>query len=200
MLYSCFRFLLQVFGADDRLVGIPADRVRDARQAMQGATNQFRNNLIGALAHMANASNIAGQNVSRSAAVMIRGIITDTFQLTGVLAYMPRLIFLDGPTQFIETLRLIRSNQVRLPNDIDSSIDTLLVFAGQFRESGIPNNFLPFINFFPNLFNGVGNFLTTLIDSVFVFIAPGTPNIGSTFAPVGAPSYTTTPPPAAPRP
>lgn len=105
---------------------------------MEGATNQLQSNLIGALGAMANASQIAGQNVSRSAALMIRGLVTNTFQVGGVVAYLPRLIFLDGPTQFIETLRLIRSNQVRLPNDIDSSIDTLLTFAGQFRDSGIP--------------------------------------------------------------
>ncbi|ODN00264.1 hypothetical protein Ocin01_06422 [Orchesella cincta] len=155
-----------------QVMEIPADRVRDARQAMEGATNQLNNNLVGALSAMANASAIAGQNVSRSAALMIRGLVTNSFQLGGVVAYMPRLIFLDGPTQFIETLRLIRSNQVRLPNDLDSSIDTLLTFAGQFRDSGIPQNFEPFINFFPNIFAGVGDFLTTLIDSVFVFIAP----------------------------
>ncbi|CAL8079243.1 unnamed protein product [Orchesella dallaii] len=155
-----------------QVMEIPAERVRDARQAMEGATNQLQNNLVNALSAMANASAIAGQNVSRSAALMIRGLVTNTFQLGGVVAYMPRLIFLDGPTQFIETLRLIRSNQVRLPNDLDSSIDTLLTFAGQFRDSGIPQNFEPFINFFPNIFAGVGDFLTTLIDSVFVFIAP----------------------------
>lgn len=103
---------------------------------------------------------------------MIRGLVTNTFSLGGVVAYMPRLIFLDGPTQFIETLRLIRSNQIRLPNDVDSAIDTLLVFAGQVRDSGVGENFSPLITFFPNIFVGVGDFLTTLIDSVFNFIAP----------------------------
>jgi len=143
-----------------------------AREALAGATNTLQNNLIGALTSLANASAIAGTNVSRAAAVLVRGLVTNTFSLGGVVAYMPRLIFLDGPTQFIETLRLIRSNQVRLPNDMNSAIDTLLVFAGQVRDSGVGNNFSPLVTFFPNVFVGVGDFLTTFIDSVFTFIAP----------------------------
>lgn len=153
-------------------VQIGEKNVRDARQALEGATTTLQNNLINALTSMANASAIAGQNVSRAAAIMIRGLVTNTFSLGGVVAYMPRLIFLDGPTQFIETLRLIRSNQVRIPNDMNSAIDTLLVFAGQVRDSGVGENFSPLVTFFPNIFAGVGDFLTTFIDSVFTFIAP----------------------------
>lgn len=163
---------------NENLTGLPDDSVRDARQALQGATNQLQNNLINVLSHIANSSHIAGVNVSRSAAFMIRSIISNTFSLTGVVAYMPRLIFLDGPTQFIETLRLVRTNQIRLPNDVDSAIDTLLTFAGQFRDSGIPQNFAPAINFFPNIFAGVGDFMSSLIDSVFVFIAPIPSRVG----------------------
>lgn len=110
--------------------------------------------------------------MSNAAALMIRGLVTNTFSLGNVVAYMPRLIFLDGPTQFIETLRLIRSNQIRLPTDMSSAIDTLLVFAGQVRDSGVGENFSPLVTYFPNIFAGVGDFLTTLIDSVFTFIAP----------------------------
>jgi hypothetical protein len=128
--------------------------------------------LINALGSLANASAVAGTNVSRAAATMIRGLVTNSFSLGGVVAYMPRLIFMDGPSQFIETLRLIRTNQIRLPNDMNSAIDTLLVFAGQVRDSGITGNFAPLVTFFPNIFAGVGDFLTTLIDSVFTFIAP----------------------------
>jgi len=145
---------------------------RKARQALQGATSQLQNNLINALSSMANASAVAGQNVSRAAATMIRGLVTDTFSLAQVVAYMPRLLLLDGPTQFMETLRLIRSNQIRLPSDMDSAIDTLLVFAGQVRDSNIGENFTPLVTFFPNIATGLGGFLTTLVDSVFTFISP----------------------------
>lgn len=55
---------------------------------------------------------------------------------------------------------------------MSSAIDTLLVFAGQVRDSGVGENFSPLVTYFPNIFAGVGDFLTTLIDSVFTFIAP----------------------------
>jgi len=148
------------------------EKVRDARQALAGATTTLQNNLINSLSAMANATAVAGQNVSRAAATMIRGLVTNTFSLAGVVAYMPRLIFLDGPTQFVETLRLIRSNQIRVPSDMDSAIDTLIAFANQVRDSNVGSNFTPVITFFPNIMAGVGDFLTTLIDSVFTFIAP----------------------------
>ncbi len=132
----------------------------------------LQTNLITALTSLANASAVAGTNVSHAAATLIRGLVTNTFSLGSVVTYMPRLIFLDGPTQFIETLRLIRSNQIRVPSDMNGAIDTLLVFASQVRDSGIGENFSPLVTFFPNIFAGVGDFLTTLIDSVFSFIAP----------------------------
>ncbi|OXA52859.1 uncharacterized protein LOC110851576 [Folsomia candida] len=151
---------------------VQEEKVGLARQALEGATNTLQNNLISSLTTLANSSAIAGANVSNAAALMIRGLVTNTFSLGNVVAYMPRLIFLDGPTQFIETLRLIRSNQIRLPTDMSSAIDTLLVFAGQVRDSGVGENFSPLVTYFPNIFAGVGDFLTTLIDSVFTFIAP----------------------------
>jgi len=150
---------------------VEEQKVRDARQALEQASGQLSNNLITALTNMANASALAGTNVSRAAAVMVRGLLTDTFQLGGVVAYMPRLIFLDGPTQFIEVLRLIRSNQIRIPNDVDSAIDTLISFANQYRDSAIGDNFTPAFTFLPNLFRGVGDFMVTLLDSLFTFIA-----------------------------
>jgi hypothetical protein len=145
-------------------------KVRAARQAIEQATSTLQNNLINSLTRLANASAIAGQNVSRAAAVMLRKLTTNTVSLAGVVAYMPRLIFLDGPTQFIEVLRLVRSNQIRIPNDMDSAIDTLIAFANQTRDSGIGENFTPAFTFLPNLFNGVGDFFTTIIDSLFTFI------------------------------
>lgn len=156
-------------------------QIGQARQALEGATSTLQNNLVTALTSLANASAIAGSNVSHAAALLVRGLVSNTFSLGGVVAYMPRLIFLDGPTQFIETLRLIRSNQIRVPSDMNGAIDTLLVFAGQVRDSGVGNNFTPLVTFFPNIFVGVGDFLTTLIDSVFTFIAPsasGTVGVG----------------------
>jgi len=150
---------------------VEEQKVRDARQALEQASGQLSNNLITALTNMANASALAGTNVSRAANLMIRNLLTDTFQLGGVVAYMPRLIFLDGPTQFVEVLRLIRSNQIRIPNDVDSAIDTLISFANQYRDSNIGSNFNPAITFLPNLFRGVGDFMVTLLDSLFSFIA-----------------------------
>jgi len=150
----------------------PVDlQVGVARQALESASGQLSNNFIKALAGLANASAIAGANVSHAANVMMRGVVTNTVQLGGVLAYMPRLIFLDGPTQFVEVLRLIRSNQIRLPNDIDSAIDTLISFANQYRDSKIGENFNPAFTFLPNLFKGVGDFMVTFLDSLFVFFA-----------------------------
>jgi len=147
------------------------EKVRDARQSLEQASGQLQNNLVSALTSLANASSVAGTNVSNAAAIMIRGLLTDTFQLGGVVAYMPRLIFLDGPTQFVEVLRLIRSNQIRIPNDVDSAIDTLISFANQYRDSSIGDNFTPAFTFLPNLFRGVGDFMVTLLDSLFAFIA-----------------------------
>lgn len=118
-------------------------------------TEGVRNNFINILTRVANASEIAGSNVSRAAALLIRGVVREGFNLGSVATYLPRLIFLDGPNQFIETLRLIRSNQLRLPNDMDSAIDTLITFTGSIRDSGINNNFAPVVEFFPNIFTGV---------------------------------------------
>ncbi|CAG7732706.1 unnamed protein product [Allacma fusca] len=153
------------------LNNLEESKLRDARQALNQAQNQLQQNLVSALTNLANATAQAGTNVSRAANVLMRGMIQNSFSLAGVVGYMPRLILLDGPTQFVETLRLVRNNQIRLPNDVDSAIDTLIAFANQQRDSGIGNNFTPVVTFLPNLFTGVGDFLTTVIDSVFTVIA-----------------------------
>ncbi|CAG7728341.1 unnamed protein product [Allacma fusca] len=152
-------------------VALQEDKLRDAREAMDQAQNRLQQNLVSALSNLANATSQASANVSRAANTMIRGLVTNSFSLAGVMAYMPRLILLDGPNQFVETLRLIRTNQIRLPNDINSAIDTLIAFTNQQRESGIGNNFTPLVTFLPNLFSGFENFLVTFIDSVFNVVA-----------------------------
>jgi len=121
---------------------------------------------------MANATEIAGTNVSRAAAVLIRGIVHEGFSLGSVATYLPRLLFLDGPNQFMETLRLIRSNQIRVPQDVDGAIDTLMTFAGSVRDGSIPQNFAPVIEVFPNLFTGVEKFVQDLLYNVFSWLAP----------------------------
>jgi len=148
------------------------DRV--SRQSLSEApvTEGVRNNFISVLSRMANATEIAGTNVSRAAAVLIRGIVREGFHLGSVATYLPRLLFLDGPNQFLETLRLIRGNQLRLPQDMDGAIDTLMTFAGSVRDSGIPGNFSPVVEVFPNLFNGVERFVQDLLYNVFSWLAP----------------------------
>jgi hypothetical protein len=131
-----------------------------------------RNNFIGILTRLANATEITGTNVSRAAAVLIRGIVREGFNLGSVVTYLPRLLFLDGPNQFIETLRLVRSNQLRLPNDMDSAIDTLITFTGSFRDSGIAGNFAPVVEFFPNIFTGVEKFIQDFLYNIFAWVGP----------------------------
>jgi len=149
---------------------IPVDRLRQL--SAEPVTDGVRNNFISVLTRMANASEVAGTNVSRAAAILIRGTVREGFNLGSVATYLPRLLFLDGPNQFIETLRLIRSNQIRLPNDMDSAIDTLITYAGSFRDSGIGGNFAPVIEVFPNLFNGVETFVQDLLYNVFAWLSP----------------------------
>jgi hypothetical protein len=140
--------------------------------AENAVTEGVRNNFISVLTRLGNASEIAGTNVSRAAALLIRGTIHEGFNLGSVVTYLPRLLLLDGPNQFIETLRLIRSNQLRLPNDMDSAIDTLITFTGSLRDSGIGGNFAPLVEFFPNLFRGVEKFVQDFLYNVFAFVGP----------------------------
>lgn len=86
---------------------------------------------------------------------------------------MPRLIFLDGPSQFIETLRLLRSGQIRVPTDMDSAIDTLINFASSVRTAQITMNVAtPFLAAFPNLFRGAELLSTEVLYQVFSWLGP----------------------------
>jgi len=148
--------------------------VRSVRQINQGPIQEtVRNNLLDALYRMANASAIAGTNVSRAAATVIRGFVQDSFNIGSIGAYIPRLIFLDGPSQFIETMRLVRQGQIRLPSDMDSAIDTLITFAGSVRDSPIPSNLVnPFVAFFPNIFRGSETLVGETLFNVFAWLSP----------------------------
>jgi len=156
--------------ADQRL----EQAVRSVRQLNQGPIQEtVRNNLLDALYRMANASAIAGTNVSRAAATVIRGFVQDSFNIGSIGAYIPRLIFLDGPSQFIETMRLVRQGQIRVPMDMDSAIDTLITFAGSVRDSQIPNNLVnPFVSFFPNIFRGSETLVGETLFNVFSWLSP----------------------------
>lgn len=152
----------QSVGIDPRseVITDPTQRLKEAvrtvRQLNEGPVQEtVRTNLLDALYRMANASAIAGTNVSRAAATVIRGFVQDSFNIGSIGAYIPRLIFLDGPSQFIETMRLVRQGQIRVPTDMDSAIDTLINFAGQVRDSPVTDNLAnPFVNLFPNILRG----------------------------------------------
>jgi len=132
-----------------------------------------QSNFLASLYQMANASAVGGAQVSRAAGTLIRGLVQDQFTFASIGAYLPRLIFLDGPTQFIETLRLIRSGQIRIPTDMDSAIDTLINFAQSVRESEVAMNVgTPFLSLFPNIFRGSELLSTELIYSVFRWFGP----------------------------
>lgn len=65
-------------------------------------------------------------------------MVTNTFDLASVVAYMPRLLLLDLPNQFVEVLKLIRRNEVRvIPADVNGAIDSILFMTRQAEESGI---------------------------------------------------------------
>ncbi|ODM98357.1 hypothetical protein Ocin01_08310 [Orchesella cincta] len=161
------------------------DTIKNVKQLGNGSVveNVVRVNFLHTLYTMANGSAVIGTRASRAAATLIRGFVQDSFNLVSITAYFPRLIFLDGPTQFIETLRLIRAGQLRVPMDIDSAIDTLINFAGNVRSSQISMNLgTPFLSFFPNVFRGAELLSNEIIFSVFSFLGP------LDFGDVGAPS------------
>ncbi|CAG7838609.1 unnamed protein product [Allacma fusca] len=156
---------LQIQAAPDR--SLDEVSFRQSRQIAEQAQTRLQQNLVSSLASLANVTSHANTNISRAANTLMRGVVTNTVSLAGVFAYLPRLILLDGPTQFVETLRLIRSNQIRVPTDMDTAIDNLIAYANQQRESGIGKNFEPLTTFLPNMFTGFEKYLTTFIDSVF---------------------------------
>ncbi|XP_021964519.1 uncharacterized protein LOC110859827 [Folsomia candida] len=136
-------------------------------------TEGVQNNVINTLSRVAQATEVAGTNVSRAAAVLVRSIVREGFNLGSAATYLPRLLFLDGPNQFIETLRLIRSNRIQaIPNDMNSAIDNLITFTGSVRDSGITSNLAPIVEFFPNIFRGVEKFAQDVLYNAFAWIGP----------------------------
>lgn len=90
--------------------------IKEAKQFENGPLQEtVRTNFLSTLMVMAESSAIIGANASRAASTVIRGIVQDSFSLGSIGVYLPRLIFLDGPTQFIEMLRLVRTNQIQIP-------------------------------------------------------------------------------------
>ncbi|ODM87333.1 hypothetical protein Ocin01_19349 [Orchesella cincta] len=156
-----------------------AEAIRSVRQLNSAPIQDtVRNNLLDALYRMANASAVTGTNVSRAAATVIRGFVQDSFNIGSIGIYIPRLIFLDGPNQFIETMRLVRQGSIRLPTDTDTAIDTLINFAGSVRDSNIPNNLtVPLVSFFPNIFRGAETLTGEILFNTFAFLAPVGPDI-----------------------
>ncbi|ODM98363.1 hypothetical protein Ocin01_08309 [Orchesella cincta] len=155
--------------------------IKAAKQIENGPLQQaVRTNFLHTLYLMANASAVIGTNVSRSSATLIRGFVQDSFNLGSIGVYLPRLIFLDGPSQFIETLRLVRTNQIRIPSDMDSAMDTLINFASSVRDAPVTNNVSnPFLSFFPNIFHGAESLAGRSIMSSLQGISPGDINIDS---------------------
>lgn len=98
-------------------------------------------------------------------ATLTRAVVSNTFDLGSVVAYMPKLLLLDLPTQFVEVLRLIRRNEVRVvPTDVNGAIDSILAMTRQAEESGITRQiFDPIVRFLPNMLSGVHDFLQTII-------------------------------------
>ncbi|CAL8103296.1 unnamed protein product [Orchesella dallaii] len=152
--------------------------IKAAKQIENGPLQEtVRNNFLNTLSLMANASAVTGTNVSRSAATLIRGFVQDSFNLGSIATYLPRLIFLDGPSQFIETLRLVRTNQIRIPSDMDSAMDTLINFASSVRDAPVVNNLAnPFLSFFPNVFRGAESLAGNVLYNVFAWLAPVQPD------------------------
>jgi hypothetical protein len=133
--------------------------------AVQGATDRFQVNFVTVLNGLQNTTVDAGQNVTRALATLTRAVVTNTLDLGGVVAYMPKLMLMDLPNQFVEVLRLIRRNEIRVvPTDVNGAIDSILAMTRQAEESGITKRiFDPIVNFLPNMMNGVHDFLQTII-------------------------------------
>jgi len=144
--------------------------------AVQGATTRFQTNLVTVLNGLANTTVDAGQNVTRALATLTRAVVTNTVDVGMVVAYMPRLILLDLPTQFVEVLKLIRRNEVRvIPTDVNGAIDNILAMTRQAEESGITRRiFDPIAKFMPNMLNGVHDFLQTIIGTTANVFGAGT--------------------------
>ncbi|CAL8138292.1 unnamed protein product [Orchesella dallaii] len=138
------------------------------RVAVNGANERLSQNMVTVLGSLAETSRQAGLNGTRAFATLTRAIVTSTIDLTGVVAYMPRLLFLDLPNQFTEVLRLVRRNEVRVPSSVNEAIDSILVLTRQAEESGITNRiFGPVTRFLPNILNGSHDFLQQIFTTMF---------------------------------
>ncbi|XP_021943022.1 uncharacterized protein LOC110841646 [Folsomia candida] len=133
--------------------------------AVQGATDRFQTNFVTVLNGLANTTQEAGTNVTIALATLTRAVVTNTFDLASVVAYMPRLLLLDLPNQFVEVLKLIRRNEVRvIPADVNGAIDSILFMTRQAEESGITRKiFDPIARFLPNMMAGLSEFFQTII-------------------------------------
>ncbi|CAG7825992.1 unnamed protein product [Allacma fusca] len=144
---------------------------QELRQAQAGAAQQLQTNLLTVLNGLAESAANRGANVTRAIHTLTQAVVKNTFDLAGVVAYMPRLMLLDLPTQFVEVLQLARRNQLSMPNDVNSAIDTVTALANQAQDSRISENvFGPIIRFLPNMLNGMQTFLQTIIGNVFGFL------------------------------
>lgn len=131
-----------------------------------------RKNLATYLTRISNSSGSGSRNVSEAASILVRHVVGEAFNIGSVATYIPRLFFLDGPNQFIELLKLYRSNQLKVPQDVDSAIDTLITYSAATKESQIGTNFYPIVEAFPNLFAGVEIFVQDLLYNVFNWLSP----------------------------
>jgi len=135
--------------------------------------NGVKNNIIHSLSLIGSNTAILGANQTFASAILIRTLVREGFNLGSVAAYLPKLIFLDGPNQFIETLRLVRSNRVNpFPNDVNGAIDNMITLANSVRDSGITTNLYPVAEFFPNVFRGVERFVQQFMYNAFSWVGP----------------------------
>jgi len=194
---KCFVILLAAafVKAEESNVVIPEDNARQAapsppeaiptlipmehwteqvRVAVAGASSRLSQNMVVVLGGLAETSREAGLNGTRAFAHLTRAIITNTIDLTGIVAYMPRLLLLDMPNQFTEILRLVRRNEVRVPSSVNEAIDNILVLTRQAETSGINERvFGPVVRFMPNILNGVHDFLQQIFTTMFTVFGTG---------------------------
>jgi len=160
----------QAAGAPPAVPSLPPQEhwTDQVRIAANGATERLSQNMVTVLGSLAETSRQAGYNYTRAFATLTRAIVTSTIDLTGVVAYMPRLLLLDLPNQFTEVLRLVRRNEVRVPSSVNEAIDSILVLTRQAEESGITNRiFGPVTRFLPNILNGAHDFLQQIFTTMY---------------------------------
>jgi hypothetical protein len=147
------------------------------RDAVNGASDRLSQNMVVVLSSLAETMRNAGLNNTRAFASLTRAIVTNVVDLTGVVAYMPRLFLLDLPNQFTEVLRLIRRNEVRYPSSVNEAIDSILVLTRQAEESGITQRvYGPIIKFMPNILNGAHDFLQVIFTTMFNVFGANVPD------------------------